>query len=61
MNINVFIEPRENCIMCCNCHTNCSEIFETSEEDGRSQIKRRYRVNDDPARGVVGEDLEDCA
>lgn len=61
MSITVSIEPRDDCIRCCNCHTNCPEVFETSEEDGKSQIVKRYRVDGDPARGVVGEDLEDCA
>jgi ferredoxin len=61
MSIIVSIEPRENCIMCCNCHTNCPEIFETSNEDGKSQIVKLHRIDGDHARGAVGEDLEDCA
>ncbi len=61
MSVSVSIEPRENCIMCCNCHTNCPEIFETSKEDGKSQIRKEHRVDGDLSRGVVGEDLEDCA
>jgi ferredoxin len=61
MRVSVIIEPRENCIMCCNCHTNCPEIFETSEEDGKSQIIETYRVDGDIARGMIGVSLEGCA
>jgi len=61
MSVSVSIEPREDCIMCCLCHTNCLEIFETSEEDGKSQIVKVLRVDGDPARGLVDDSLEDCA
>jgi ferredoxin len=61
MSVSVVIEPRENCIMCCNCHSNCPEIFETSDVDGKSQIREEHRVGDEIDNGVVDESLEDCA
>lgn len=61
MSVSVSIEPRENCIMCCNCHTNCPEIFELSEEDGLAQIREAHRGDGDIARGMVDESLESCA
>ncbi len=36
-------------------------MFETSEGDGKSQIKQEYSVDDDIARGIFGESLENCA
>lgn len=61
MSVSVIIEPRDNCIMCCNCHSNCPKIFETNEEDGKSQIIDEYRFDGDIARGEVDESLLDCA
>jgi ferredoxin len=61
MSVSVVIDPRENCIMCCNCHSNCPEIFETSEVDGRSQIREEHRVDGEIDQGKVDESLEDCA
>jgi ferredoxin len=61
MSVTVSIDPRENCIMCCNCHTNCPDIFETSVVDGKSQVKEEHRVSDDISKGMVEKDLEDCA
>jgi len=60
MNVSVVIEPRENCIMCCNCHSNCPEIFETSDVDGKSQIREEHRVDDEIDKGAVDKALEDC-
>ena len=61
MSITVLIEPRENCIMCGNCYTNCPEVFEASPEDGKSQIIMKYRIDNNRAKGMVDDDLEDCA
>lgn len=60
MNVSVVIEPRENCIMCCNCHSNCPEIFETSDVDGKSQIREEHRVDNEIDKGAVDKALEDC-
>ncbi|MGQ9679687.1 MAG: ferredoxin [Candidatus Bathyarchaeia archaeon] len=50
---------REGCISCCNCHTNCPDVFELSPEDGWSQIKEEFRqLNNDPKEGIVPD--EEC-
>jgi ferredoxin len=61
VSVSVVVDPRENCIMCCNCHSNCPEVFETSEMDGKSQIREEHRVDGDIAKGEVDESLLDCA
>ena len=61
MSVSVIIEPRDNCIMCCNCHSNCQKIFETSDVDGKSQIREEHRVEDNISRGEVDAFLLDCA
>jgi len=53
---------RENCIACCNCHTNCPDVFELNPNDGLSQIKSQYRHDDTPlGEGSVPDSLGDCA
>lgn len=51
---------RDECISDMACVSLCPEVFEINEEDGKSQIVEKYRVNGNPAEGVVPEDLEDC-
>jgi len=61
MPYSVSIDPRESCIACCNCHTNCPEVFEMNP-DGFSCIKENYR--NDPTsleEGTVPDNLKDCA
>jgi ferredoxin len=56
----VIIDPRENCISCCNCHTNCPEVFETNDDDGLSQIVEKYRVKREVDTGSIPDALEEC-
>ena len=58
--IKVWID-RDECISDMVCVSLCGEVFEMSEEDGKSQIVAQYRVSpDNLAEGLVPEDLEDC-
>ena len=43
--------------MCCKCHTNCPAIFETSAEDGKSQVKDEHKVGDDISKGMGAQKL----
>lgn len=56
----VTIDPRENCISCCNCHTNCPEVFELNADDGSSQIKEDYRIDNEISKGSITDSLEEC-
>ena len=56
----VTIDPRDNCISCCNCHTNCPEVFELNENDGFSQIKEDYRISGKNEKGSISASLEEC-
>ena len=52
---------REMCIACCNCHTNCPEVFELNPDDGLSQIKGLYRTGESSiGEGSVPDSLGDC-
>lgn len=51
---------RDECISDMACVSLCPEVFEMSEEDGKSQIVEKYRVNGSLSEGVVPEELEDC-
>ena len=58
--IRVWID-REQCIADMICVSLCPDVFEMSEEDGKSQIVPKWRVSpDNPAEGLVPEDLRDC-
>jgi len=59
MPIKVWID-RDECISDMVCVSLCGEVFEMSEEDGKSQIVAQFRVNDDISQGVVPDDLKDC-
>ncbi|MEB3756962.1 MAG: ferredoxin [Desulfurococcales archaeon] len=59
MPIKVWID-RDECISDMVCVSLCGEVFEMSEEDGKSQIVAQFRVNDDLSQGVVPDDLKDC-
>ncbi|MCE4606593.1 MAG: ferredoxin [Desulfurococcales archaeon] len=59
MPIKVWID-RDECISDMVCVSLCGEVFEMSEEDGKSQIIAQFRVNDDVSQGVVPDDLKDC-
>lgn len=61
MTIRVTIDPRDNCIACCNCHTNCPDVFELNVDDGLSQIKEGYRLNTESlGEGEVPSSLGEC-
>ncbi|RLE61171.1 MAG: ferredoxin [Thermoprotei archaeon] len=51
---------RDECISDMACVSLCPEVFEMSEEDGKSQIVEKYRVNGSLSEGIVPEELEDC-
>ena len=58
--IKVWID-RDECIADMVCVSLCGEVFEMSEEDGKSQIVPQFRINpDNVAEGIVPEDLKDC-
>lgn len=57
--IRVHID-RDECIMCGACYDVCPEVFQEGLADGLSQVIEAYRVNDDPAEGLIPADLEDC-
>jgi ferredoxin len=51
---------RPECIACCNCHTECPEVFELDPEDGLSSIRPKYRTDaKDLARGTIPEKLRE--
>ncbi len=56
--IKVIID-RETCIGCGAAPALCSEVFELID-DGKNAIVEKYRVNDNPAEGVVPAELEEC-
>jgi ferredoxin len=51
---------RDSCISCGNCWTSCPEFFDTSPEDGQSQVVLKFRVADNPAEGDAPEEMEEC-
>ncbi len=52
---------REQCIADMICVSLCPDVFEMSEEDGKSQIVPKWRIDpSNPAEGEVPEDLKDC-
>jgi ferredoxin len=51
---------RDECILCGSCWLDCPQVFEESPDDGLSQVVEQYRVDGDPARGEVPEELESC-
>ncbi len=58
--IKVWID-RDQCISDMVCVSLCGDVFEISEEDGKSQIVEKYRIDpNNVAEGLVPEDLEDC-
>jgi len=59
--IKVWID-RDQCISDMVCTTLCPDVFVMDEEDGKSSITTKYRVEHSPEKsvGIVPEDLEDC-
>jgi ferredoxin len=51
---------RDECILCAACWEAFPEVLEESEDDGMSQILPKFRIDEDPARGQVPEELRDC-
>ncbi|MCD6563444.1 MAG: ferredoxin [Thermoproteales archaeon] len=56
----VTIDPRDECISDMACVSLCPDVFEMSEEDGKTQIVEKYRVDGKIEEGLVPEDLEEC-
>lgn len=62
MPFKVRIDPRDSCISDMVCVSICGEVFEMSDEDGKSIIKADYRTDkSNIAEGVIPDDLESCA
>ena len=57
--IKVWID-RDECISDMVCVSLCGEVFEMSDEDGKSQIVEECRLDGDISTGIVPEDLKDC-
>ncbi len=58
--IRVWID-RDQCIADMVCVSLCPDVFEMSEEDGKSQIVAKWRTDpNNVGEGVVPEDLKDC-
>lgn len=51
---------RDQCIADMACVALCPQVFEMSEEDGKSQIVEQYRVEGRLEEGLVPEDLYEC-
>lgn len=51
---------RDECITAMACVSNCPEVFEINEEDSKSQIVERFRVEGRLDEGVVPEEFESC-
>ncbi len=51
---------REECIMDGVCWSLCPDVFEANSEDGKSQITKKYRINNRIDDGEVLENLEAC-
>jgi ferredoxin len=61
MSLQVTIE-RDQCISCCNCSTECPEVFEHSPDDGLSQIVAKHRVTPKAlGKGELPESQRSCA
>ncbi len=52
---------RDQCISDMVCVSLCPDVFEMSDEDGKSQIVANFRTDpNNLAEGIVPEDLKDC-
>lgn len=51
---------REGCIECGVCESTCPDIFELKNSE-KARIKENLRMNGNPAKGEVGDDLAPCA
>ena len=48
---------QEQCIGCGACHSVCAEVFDEDEIDGTGHIVKAFRIDDNPARGQVPDEL----
>jgi ferredoxin len=48
---------REECTSCEVCWGACPDVFQQNEDDSWSEIVAKHRVDGDPSRGEVGDDL----
>jgi ferredoxin len=52
---------RDQCIADMVCVNLCPDVFEAAEDDGRSMIVEKWRVDpNDPSTGIVPDDLKEC-
>jgi ferredoxin len=51
---------RPNCTSCSTCWETCPEFFEENPDDAFSQVKEKFRESENPGKGSVPQDLEDC-
>ena len=51
---------QDGCIECGSCEAICPEIFVLPEGD-KACVVNKYRLNNKPAEGEIGEDLIVCA
>jgi ferredoxin len=51
---------RDECIECGVCWSLCPDVFEPGP-DGLSQVVEGLCADDDPGKGMIPADLEDCA
>ena len=51
---------RDQCTSCMACVALCPDVFEMSEEDGKSQIVERFRYEGKKDEGRISEDLVEC-
>lgn len=55
MKVNI---KQEECILCGNCSSTCSEVFIVDPGEN-SKVTKKYRGKND-SEGEIGEDLIDC-
>ena len=55
------IIDRDECISCATCWEVCPQVFEEGPDDGLSQVVKKYRIDNDPGRGEIPEELQSCA
>ena len=55
----MIVNPEENCIACCNRHTNSPEVLELQPDRDLSKIGEEYRLDQaSPEEGFVSYALE---
>lgn len=52
---------RDGCIGCGVCWSTCQDVFEQNQDDGHSQVVKKYRAVDKLGDGAIPKELEGCA